>query len=200
MQMLLTGALISSNKHDGRVYIEIHKGVYGLPPAGILANEVLQCEDAENLMAAIKKNYDISSDWTGSAYCGLKIDWDYTNGTVDLSMPRYINAALHKFRHPTPTRPENAPDTWNPPVYGATTPYIEDTQDSPALSQKEVTHLQQLGGTLLYYARAVDPTLIMPVNVLDSEQTKATASTADKIIKLLNYCIMHPEATLCYHA
>jgi hypothetical protein len=47
-------------------------------------------------------------------------------------------------------------------------------------------------GTLLYYARAVDPTLIMPNNVLASEQSKATAvtavtaDTADKVIKLLN--------------
>jgi hypothetical protein len=28
--------------HDGRVYIEIQKRVYGLPQAGILANELLQ--------------------------------------------------------------------------------------------------------------------------------------------------------------
>jgi hypothetical protein len=63
-----------------------------------------------------------------------------------------------------------------------------------------VTHLQQLGGTLRYYAGAVCPTLIIPVNVLASEQTKATAATADKIIKLLKYCTTHPEATLRHHA
>jgi hypothetical protein len=28
--------------HDGRVYIEIQKGMYGLPQAEILANELLQ--------------------------------------------------------------------------------------------------------------------------------------------------------------
>jgi hypothetical protein len=28
--------------HDGQVYIEIQKGMYGLPQAGILANELLQ--------------------------------------------------------------------------------------------------------------------------------------------------------------
>jgi hypothetical protein len=28
--------------HDGRIYIEIQKGVYDLPQAGILANNVLQ--------------------------------------------------------------------------------------------------------------------------------------------------------------
>jgi hypothetical protein len=85
-------------------------------------------------------------------------------------------------------------------VYGAKTQYVEDTQDIPDLSPKDVTLLQQLGGTLIYYARAVDPTLIMPVNVLASEQTRATAATADKIIDLLNYSITHPETTLRYHA
>jgi hypothetical protein len=28
---------------DGKVYIEIQKGMYGLPQAGILANKLLQC-------------------------------------------------------------------------------------------------------------------------------------------------------------
>jgi hypothetical protein len=52
----------------------------------------------------------------------------------------------------------------------------------------------------LYYARAVDPTLIMPINVLSSEQKKATAYTAEKVIKLLNYCTTHSETKLQYHA
>jgi hypothetical protein len=222
--------------HDGHVYIEIQKGMYGLPQAGILANELLQHrlaldgyrptkhthglwkhktrpvwfsllvddfgikyigrDNAEHLLDSIKNNYDISSDWTGSAYCGLKLYWDYINGTVDLSMPGYTKEALHKYQHPSPTRPEHAQHQWNPPIYGAKTQYVEDTHDSPALSPKYVTRLQQLGGTLLYYARAVDPPLIMPVNVLASEQARATAATADKIIKLLNYCTTHPEANL----
>jgi hypothetical protein len=40
----------------------------------------------------------------------------------------------------------------------------------------------------------------MPVNVLFPEQTKSTSATADKIIKLINYCTTHPEATFRYHA
>jgi hypothetical protein len=46
---------------------------------------------------------------------------------------------------------------------------MSDPTTSPTLSDKEVNKLQQLTGTLLYYARAVDPTLIMPINVLASE-------------------------------
>jgi hypothetical protein len=157
-------------------------------------------EYAEHLKASIEKHYQISGDWTGSAYCSLQLDWDYKNRCVYLSMPGYIKAALQKFQHPTPTRPENAPHKWSPPVYGAKTQYIEEHKDSPLLPQKDATRIQQLAGTLLYYARSVDPTLILPVNILASEQTQAIAATADKVIKLLNYCASHPEEKLRYHA
>jgi hypothetical protein len=142
---------------DGKVYIEIQKGMYGLPQVGILFNELLHrnltkdgyrptthkhglwthdtCpmsfslvvddfgvqyvgrEHAEHLMTCIKKNYTISSDWNGTAYCGLMLDWDYKDRTVDLFMPGYIKAALHKYQHPAPARPEHSPHTWNPPIY-----------------------------------------------------------------------------------
>jgi hypothetical protein len=115
-------------------------------------------------------------------------------------MPGYIKAALHKYQHAAPARPEHAPYTWNPPIYGAKTQYVEDKTTSPALSDKYINKLQQIMGTLLYYARAVDPTLIMPINVLASEKSKATAVTADKVIKLINYCNTHPETKIRYHA
>jgi hypothetical protein len=77
---------------------------------------------------------------------------------------------------------------------------VDDKTTSPALSEKDVNKLQQLTGTLLYYTRAVDPTLIMPINVLAYEQSNATDVTADKVIKLLNYCNTHPETKIRYHA
>jgi hypothetical protein len=40
----------------------------------------------------------------------------------------------------------------------------------------------------------------MPINVLASEKSKATAVTEDKVIKLLNYCNTHPETKIRYHA
>jgi hypothetical protein len=157
-------------------------------------------EHAEHLMACIRKNYNISSDWNGSAYYGLTLNWDYKKRTVHLSMPGYIKAPLHKYQHPVPARPEHAPHTWNPPIYGAKRQFVDDKTTSPALSDKDVNKLQQLTGTLFYYARAVDPTLIMPINVLESEQSNATAVTADKVIKLLSYCNTHTETKIRYHA
>ena len=64
---------------------------------------------ANHLIASIQALYSISLDWTGSLYCGLTLKWDYHQRTVDVSMPGYINAALHKFQHPAPTAPQDAP-------------------------------------------------------------------------------------------
>jgi hypothetical protein len=114
-------------------------------------------------------------------------------------MPGYIKAALHKYQHAAPARPEHAPHTWNPPIYGDKTQFVNDETSSPALSDKDVNKFQQLMGTLLYYARSVDQTLIMPINVLASEQSKATEVTANKVMKLLNYCNTHPETKIRYH-
>jgi hypothetical protein len=115
-------------------------------------------------------------------------------------MPGYIKAALHNYQHPAPARSEHSPHRWNPPNYGAKTQFVSDPKPSPTPSDKDINKLQQLTGTLLYYARVVDPTLIMPINVLVSEQSNATEVTEDKVIKLLNYCKAHPETKIRYHA
>jgi hypothetical protein len=106
----------------------------------------------------------------------------------------------HKYQRPAPACPEHAPHMWNPPIHGAKTQFVNETTPIPALLDKDVNKLQQLTGTLLYYARAVDPTLIMQINVLASEQSNATEVTADKVIELLNYCNTHPETKIRYHA
>jgi hypothetical protein len=157
-------------------------------------------EHTEHLMTCIKKNYSISSDWNGTAYCGLTLDWDYKYRTVDLSMLGYIKDALHKYQHPAPARPKHSPHTWNPPIYCAKKRFVSDTKPRPTLLDKDVNTLQQLTGTVIYYARAVDPTLIMPINVLASEQSNATEETSYKVIKMLNYCNTHPDTNIRYRA
>jgi hypothetical protein len=46
-------------------------------------------EDADHLIASIKCTYKLTKDWTGNLYCGISLDWDYVNQTVDISMPQY---------------------------------------------------------------------------------------------------------------
>ena len=101
---------------DGYVYVEIRRGVNGLPQSGLLSKRLLEkslnkegyqqsiltpglwthkwrpisftlCVDdfgvkyvgqqhADHLMAALKKDYNISCDTEGKRYLGLNLDWD----------------------------------------------------------------------------------------------------------------------------
>jgi hypothetical protein len=131
-----------------------------------------KAEDAEQLMTTLKKLYTASEDLTGTKYCGLTLDWNYyTNRTVHISIPGYIERALQRFQHPTPTRPQHAPHAWQKPTYGAKTrmpptptPRLPSSQLTPRASKKFQAP------PLLSYARAVDskPTMEALTQLLNS--------------------------------
>jgi hypothetical protein len=60
--------------------------------------------------------------------------------------------------------------------------------------------VQNVTGSVLYYAIAVDPTLIMPINDIATKQTKATEKMQAATNQLLYYLVTHPDATIRYHA
>lgn len=66
-------------------------------------------QHAEHLLSALRDLYLVTVDWKGEKYLGLTLDWDYNKHTCDIAMPGYIEAALHRFQHPIPTRPQDSP-------------------------------------------------------------------------------------------
>jgi hypothetical protein len=52
----------------------------------------------------------------------------------------------------------------------------------------------------LYYARAVDPTVLMLLNDIATEQTKGTEKTQASTNQMVDYLATHPDATVRYHA
>eukprot|EP00978_Attheya_sp_CCMP212_P023019 scaffold69697_cov62-Attheya_sp.AAC.1 len=70
---------------------------------------------------------------------------------------------------------------------------------TPLLPAGEQTALQQIVGTFLYYARAIDSTMLMALNSLASQQNKGTENTAKQITHFLNYCATHQDATLTFY-
>jgi hypothetical protein len=222
--------------HNGYVYSEIRKGMYGLPQAGRLANERLTAflephgyapvpltpglwrhktrpifftlvvddfgvqyvnrDDAEHLMATLKQWYQVSEDWAGTRYCGLHLEWDYVNRTCDVSMPGYVERALRRFMHIAEHRPQHAPHRWTEPIYGQRIQYANDDDESPPLDAKSITFVQQVLGTFLYYARAVDNTMLVAINDLGTQQSKGTYNTMRDVTWLLNYASTHPDATV----
>jgi hypothetical protein len=156
-------------------------------------------QDVEDLIAVITKEYKCSQDWSGNRYIGLTLDWNYEKRYVDLSMPGYIARALQRFMHPTPGRPEHAPHAWTAPTYGSRQQYAtHDT--SPAVDSKDTIRIQEVLGTLLYYARAVDCTMITAIGSIATQQANATTATMQAITQLLNYCATHPNAVVRYYS
>jgi hypothetical protein len=143
-------------------------------------------EHVDHLIDSVEKHYAFSKDWEGKLYCGIHIQWDYPNRTVDLSMPGYIAATLHKFQHQPPTRAQHAPYCWNKPVYGTNPQLTEPEDDTAPLPPDGIKRIQQITGTLLYYARAVDPTMLVALGTIAAQQANGTEATADAIVQLLN--------------
>jgi hypothetical protein len=156
-------------------------------------------EHVDHLLEALQQEYTITSDWKGELYCGISLKWDYQNGTVDLSMPGYIERALHKFQHPKPYRPEHAPYSWNAPVYGKKTQLAAPEDDSPQLDKEGKLRIQGVIGTTLYYARAIDMTALAAIGSISAEQSETTEITKQKVARLLDYFATHPNATIRYH-
>lgn len=71
---------------------------------------------------------------------------------------------------------------------------------SPPLSASNKQLVQQIIGTFLYFARAVDPTMLIALNELSAHQSNPTEDTLKKCHHLLNYSATHPLATVRYHA
>jgi hypothetical protein len=114
-------------------------------------------------------------------------------------MPGYVSNVLSKFQHDAPKHPQHTPSRYITPVYGAKTQYATKDETPPLTAQQCLT-IQKVTGSVLYYARAVDPTVLMSLNDIATEQTKATEKTQAATNQLLDYLATHPDATIRYHA
>ena len=156
--------------------------------------------DVQHLLSALREQYEITHDPTGSLYCGLTLAWNYDTRYVDVSMPGYVTKALKRFCHPHPQKPQHSPHRWEIPAYGQKTQYAPIELDLPPLPPAALTRVQQVVGTLLYYARAIDSTMLVALNSIASEQASATIETTKAVDHLLDYAATHPSATVRYYA
>jgi hypothetical protein len=86
----------------------------------------------------------------------MNLKWDYDKRICDISMPGYVSNVLSKFRHDAPKHPQHTPSRYVTPIYGAKTQY-ETKDETPPLTAQQCLTIQKVAGSVLYYARAVDP-------------------------------------------
>ena len=78
-------------------------------------------------------------------------------------MLRYIEISMHRFQHKTPVKSEDQPYQHIPPNRGARQQYMEPEDEAPKLNESE-KYFHQVTGTFLYYARAVDITMLVELS------------------------------------
>ena len=106
-------------------------------------------DDAQHLIGALKEKYEGTEDWSGKHFCGYKIDWNYTDGYVDISMPGYVKAALQRLNYSPKNYPEYSPHDPTPIIYGkkGSQQYTDDPDTSKLLSPQETKRIQSIIGT-----------------------------------------------------
>ncbi len=69
----------------------------------------------------------------------------------------------------------------------------------PRLDANGIKQVQQIVGSILYYTRTVDMTVLMALSSIAVEQTKATEKTMGKCTQLLDYLSGQLNATVRFH-
>ena len=133
-------------------------------------------------------------DNNGTNYCGKHPNWDFLQQTLEISMPQYIPNLLEQLKFEQ-SRSKHAQHTHTIPLYGQKVQYATNGNSLPEIKEKKmIIKIQHLDGSLLYYARAVDPSFLVALGTIAN--TQPSQHTVNAITKMINYVATHPLAVL----
>ena len=148
-----------------------------------------------------KEKFTITVDESGKQFCGLTLDWNYDRGYVDISMPDYVRKTLKRL-HPNPKTPQYSPHEHVPIRYGkkGEQQFAPESDSSTLLPSSEIRNIQSIVGTYLYYARAIDNTILTALNDISHRQATLTIKTKEKCERLMDYLATYPDVYLRFYA
>jgi hypothetical protein len=154
--------------------------------------------DADDLIACIRKKYKkFKVDWDAKQYIGINLKWDHDKHTVELSMDGYVQQALVELGYIQCKQFHKGPSKAIPKEYGKKIQYAE-TDNSPLLSPRDINFKQRAVGKFLFYARAIDNTMLHALNDIATSKDNHTTLAAVKYF--LNYAASNPNASILYRA
>ncbi len=84
----------------------------------------------------------------------------------------------------------------DPIKYGKDNQATDPIDKSPKLNKTNKKHIQQIVRSFLYYAHAVNPTILMALSAIASQQALPTEDTRNQINQFLDYMATHPDAKI----
>jgi hypothetical protein len=157
-------------------------------------------DNVNHLITSIKKDYTLTKDWLGDLNCRIQLDWDYGNRTVDISMPGYVKKKLQEYGHVMKSWIQMCLYSPEPKIFGTEAQAPLPPNKAPKLNGKGIKRVQQIVGSILYYARAVNMTILKALSLIAVEQTNATEKTMARCTQLLDYLLHNANTKVLFIA
>jgi hypothetical protein len=153
-------------------------------------------ENADHFLATLRLLYNITVDWTGASYIGININYNKPDRVITLTMPNYVQNALQRFHTVKKPRDTLSPTAYVAPSFGPHQQLAINHDDLPELEPQRKLRIQQIVGVFLYYARAVDVTMLCPLNKIATHFARPTAQTEQAAEHFLQYAASLPHAAI----
>jgi hypothetical protein len=89
-------------------------------------------------------------------------------------MPGYIKMKLQEYEHIMPKKLQTCPYSLEPKKFGTEAQAPLPNDSTPKLDENGIKSVQNIVGSILYYARVVDMTVLIALSSITVKQTKAT--------------------------
>ncbi len=153
-------------------------------------------EAVNHLLTALRELYTITTEFgTTQKYVGITLHHNKLQRYIDMSIPGYVKKAIQRFKRDN-LKGADSPIIYVPPNYGKHQQEVPLEEPSVPLTASEKLEVQEIVGVFLFYARAVDPTMLTAINKIASRQAKPTSLIKKEVERFLQYANKWPEATM----
>ena len=115
-------------------------------------------------------------------------------------MPGYITKVLAKLNHKPQIYPQYSPHKHIQIKWSQKNDrqYAQQEDTSPLLDPKGTKYIQSAVGSLLYYARAIDSTMLPALNQIGTQQAQPTENTKQAVQQLLDNANTYKNGIIRY--
>ena len=132
----------------------------------------------------------------------MTLNWNYAEQWMEKLMPGYIEKVWTRL-YGANLAPKfvEAPHDWTTPQYGSILPQLTTPIDSsPLLSAPDKIRLQEIRGSLLYFARCINCTILATLGSIGTNISDGTERVAAMNAYILNFCAKSRNPKVRYYS
>ncbi len=129
----------------------------------------------------------------------MQLDWDYDKRTVDVSMPGYVKKKLQEYGHVMKSWIQMCSYSPELKIFGNEAQALLPPNKLTKLNGKGIKRVQQIVGSILYYAWAVHMTVLKALSSIAVEQMNATEKNNGKMHTIIGLPFTHFKCKSLLH-